>query len=301
MKRKPYRFFLYLFLRLGHLIIVLLPVRLAIFFGSFFGSLAFDITERYRNLTIENLSTVFADEKDPSEINQIARDVFRNLGMTAAECLSLTKLSGRDILRFIISPSFVILEDALSQGKGCIVIGNHFGNWEIAPAFGAPRGHKVAVIARRIYYHKYNELLVSLRRSKGVETIYRDDKDVLKKSLGVLKSNGILGIVPDQDVDSVDGVFVNFFGRPAYTPSGPVLMAMLSGAPVVQSFVVRKDGKLHLYIEGPIYINKTKERKAAVQKYTQEWSDRLEKYIREYPSQWVWMHKRWKTRPGQHV
>ncbi|MBN1871586.1 MAG: lysophospholipid acyltransferase family protein [Candidatus Omnitrophica bacterium] len=281
------------------LIVLLLPYKVAIFLGSFFGSLAFGFIGKYRDIAIENLKSVFGKEKDDGQIRLIAKEVFRNLGITAAECLSLPKISGEDVLRLVISPSFKILEDALSQGKGCIVIGNHFGNWEIAPVFGAARGHKVTVIAKRIYYHRYNDFLVSLRRSKGVETLYRDEKNVLKKSLDVLKSNGILGIVPDQDVDSVDGVFVDFFGKPAYTPTGPVYIAMLSGSPVVQSFMVRKDGNLHLYIEGPMYLRKTDDRKADIVKYTQMWSDSLERYIREYPSQWAWMHKRWKTRPAQ--
>ena len=130
-----------------------------------------------------------------------------------------------------------------------------------------------------------------------IENIKNNEKNILRKSIDVLKSNGVLGIVPDQDVDSVDGVFVDFFGKRTYTPAGPVIMALLTAAPVVQSFVVRKNGKLHLYIEGPFYFNKTHDRKADIVRYTQEWSKTLERYIRKYPSNWVWMHKRWKTQP----
>jgi len=136
-----------------------------------------------------------------------------------------------------------------------------------------------------------------LRHSKGVKTLYRDDKKILKVSLKVLKSNKLLAIAPDQDIASVSGVFVDFFGKKAYTPTGPVALALLSGAPIIPAFTVRKNGKLHFLTDEPIYVKSTGDRKRDIITYTQRWSDVVEKYIRMYPSQWVWMHRRWKTRP----
>ena len=297
MKRKPYRFFLYLLLEFISIIIFILPYKISIFLGSFFGSLAYIFIARYRNITLNNLRSVFVGEKGEKEIRKIARDVFRNLGRTAVECLSLRKFSRKTVKQLMREGDYRPLKKILSKGKGVIVLASHFGNWEMSSIGGVAFGLDVTVIARRIYYPPYNKFLLSLRENKGVKILYRDGKNVLRKSLNVLKSNKILGVAADQDVDSVDGVFVDFFGKPAYTPTGPVIMAMLSGAPIVPAFMMRKDGKLRLFVEKPIYVEKSGDKKQDIIKYTQKWSDVVERYIREYPSQWVWMHKRWKTRP----
>ncbi|MEA3305391.1 MAG: lysophospholipid acyltransferase family protein, partial [Candidatus Omnitrophota bacterium] len=183
--------------------------------------------------------------------------------------------------------------------KGLIVLGSHFGNWEMSSVGGVAVGLDVTVIARRIYYRRYNDFLVSIRESKGVKTLYRDEKNILRKSLQVLRSNNVLGIVPDQDVDSVDGIFVDFFGKPAYTPTGPVIMAMLSGAPMLPTFMIRENGKFRLFAEEPIYVKNSGDRKQDIIGYTRRWSNVVEKFIRRYPSQWVWMHKRWKSKPHE--
>jgi KDO2-lipid IV(A) lauroyltransferase len=298
MKRKPYRYVLFLLLNLIQIIIYIIPYKLAVNIGTGLGSIAYLILPKYRGLTIQNLHMAFEGEKDEDEILKIARDVFRNLGRTAAEYMSLRKLSKEEIKRYSQDEVFEPIREALSRGKGLIVIGSHFGNWEMSSILGAAFGFDVTVIARRIYYPPYNDFLVSIRESKGVKTLYRDEKNILRKSLAVLKSNKVLGVVPDQDVDSVEGVFVNFFGRPAYTPSGPAAIALLSGAPLIPVFTVRENGRLRLKIENPIYVEKSGDKSEDIITYTQKWSDVVEKYIREYPSQWVWMHRRWKTRPS---
>lgn len=299
MKRKPYRFFLYLLLEFGNIIILILPYRISVFFGGLFGVLAYTALVKYRNVTIDNLRSVFAHEKSEKEINKIARDVFCNLGKTAAECLSLRKFNAKAVKRLIKEEDYRPLKAILSKGKGIVVLASHFGNWEMSSIGGVACGLDVTIIARRIYYPPYNKFLVSIRGDKGVKTLYRDDKNVLRKSLSALKSNGVLGVAPDQDVDSIDGVFVNFFGKPAYTPTGPVIIAMLSGAPIVPTFMMRENGRSRLFVEEPIYIEKTDDRGRDIIKYTQKWSDVVEKYIRMYPSQWVWMHRRWKTRQNE--
>lgn len=298
MKRKPHRFLLYLLLELANFIVLIAPYKILVFLGGFFGGVAYFLLTKYRNITLDNLCSAFANEKSEKEIRQIAKDVFRNAGITAVECLSIRKLSKTDILRFVKEKKLSVVRDALSRGKGVIALGSHLGNWEMMSIYGVACGFDVTVIAKRIYYAPYNIFLASLRSSKGVKTLYRDDKRILKKSLKLLNSNKMLGIVADQDVDSVDGVFVDFFGKKACTPTGPVNLAMLSEAPIIPVFTVRKNGRLHLLIDEPIYVETSGDRNSDILKYTQKWSDVVEKYIRLYPSQWVWMHRRWKTRPN---
>ncbi|MEA3305895.1 MAG: hypothetical protein U9R52_03685, partial [Candidatus Omnitrophota bacterium] len=116
MKRKPYRFFLYLLLKLLHVIVFILPYKAAIFLGGFFGGLAYRILARYRNVTIDNLRLAFTSEKNEDEIHRIAADVFRNLGMTAAECLSLRKFNRQTVKRFVREQDYRPLKEILSKG-----------------------------------------------------------------------------------------------------------------------------------------------------------------------------------------
>ena len=105
----------------------------------------------------------------------------------------------------------------------------------------------------------------------------------------------MVGILPDQDIDSVEGVFINFFNRRAYTPAGPVLLSMVSGAPIIPIFCVRQNGKHKFIVEEPIQLEITGDKEKDILVNTQKWSDVTERYIRQYPEQWVWMHRRWKT------
>ncbi|MDD5680502.1 MAG: lysophospholipid acyltransferase family protein [Candidatus Omnitrophica bacterium] len=297
MKRKPYRFFLYILLEFSSIIILILPYRVIIFLAGFFGRVAYFILPKYRNITLDNLRTAFRGEKEEAELRRIAVDVFRNIAITSAECISMRKFSRETVKRFIKEEDYRFLKKIHSRGKGVIALQGHLGNWEMSAACAVAYGLDVSVIAKRIYYPPYNRFLVSLRENKGVRVIYRDEQGVLKKTLAVLKSGNLLGILADQDVASVKSVFVNFFGQPTYTPVGPVVLAMLSGAPIVLSYAIRENGKLRFITEEPIYVRKSDNRDADILKYTQQWSDALERVIRKYPDQWAWIHKRWKTKP----
>lgn len=297
MKRKPYRYLLYILLELASFIVILLPYRLAVILGGFFGGIAYYILPKYRNIALENLRLSFSGEKSEKEIEQIAREVFRNFGRTAMECLNARKLNRENIKNLFVEEDYDPIKRILSEGKGVIVLASHFGNWEMSSIGAAAFGIDVTILGKRIYYPPFNKFLVSLREDKGVKTFYRDEKNVLRKSLNVLKSNEVLGMAPDQDVDSVDGIFVEFFGRPAYTPIGPVVIAMLSGAPILPTFMIRRGKKFRLYVEKPIYVEKSGNKERDILNYTREWSSAVERFIRENSSHWAWMHRRWKTKP----
>ena len=152
------------------------------------------------------------------------------------------------------------------------------------------------MVGRRIYYEPYNRWIVNLRQAVGLRTVYRSES--ARKILQVLSRNEAVGLLPDQDIDSLRGVFVDFFGRPAYTPVAPVRLALASGAPIVANFLIREPGDRYRFVAGGVIrpvIETTREE--AEKKYTAEWMQGFEKIIRQYPGQWAWMHPRWKTRP----
>jgi len=157
------------------------------------------------------------------------------------------------------------------------------------------KGYRGAVIGKRLYFHKYNDFINRLRLKTGDRVIYRDESP--KKFLKVLRDGEIIGMLADQDISSVPGIFVEFFGKPAYTPVAPVKLSMASGAPIVPAFIIRKSDNTHKVIfEKPIAVKKGDSVDESTVEYTMAWTKVLEKYIRDYPEQWVWIHERWKTK-----
>jgi Kdo2-lipid IVA lauroyltransferase/acyltransferase len=291
-----YRFrrrILYILLLLTDKFFLLLPYDIAVAFGGLCGRAVYMVLARYRKLTQEHLRIAFKDSLTKKQVNLIAKSVFINLGMGLAEILSLPKLKNR-LNRLIDVEGIEKIDKALSLGRGAIVLSAHFGNWELIPIYFASKGYPSNIVARPIYYEKYNEWVSFLRTSMGVNIVYRTDSP--KRMIKILKDNQLLGIVADQDIKSVEGVFIDFFGKKAKTPSAPVKLAHAVKTPLIPMLIVRCGLRHKIYVEDPIFVENTTA-DDWVESYTQKWSDVIESYIRKYPGQWVWMHKRWKTRP----
>ena len=295
MKFKLRRYFLYYLGRCLAFLFYLIPFRAGVAIGGFLGGLAFYIVGKYRLAAIENLEAAFGHEKSGPDIRAIAKQVFKNLGKNAAELVNFPKINKSNIDKFVRLKNADILDKALEKGNGAIILTGHFGNWEFLGAALRIKGYKGAAIGKRIYFGKYDAYLNSLRRVHDVNVIYRDESP--KKILRVLKDNGVIGMSADQDVDSVNGVFVDFFGKPAYTPTGPVTLARASGAALIPAFVIRDNCHHTIEMKEPIELVDTGDKEKDMIENTRRWSDVVEFYIRRYPEQWVWMHRRWKTKP----
>src|SRR3989338_7453844 len=237
MKKKFYRPILYYLLITIKNLFSLLPYETGYRAGASLGRLVFFLLKKEREKTLAHLKLAFGDEKTEQELFHIGKRVFENYGKVAAELALIDKLIPR-FKDYVITTGYEHLDQGLRDGKGIITVTAHFGNWELMGGFSAYNGYPLTGIARRIYYDKFDKLLVNTRAKMKVKTIYRDDS--VKKILSVLKKNEVLGFAVDQDMSSVDGVFVNFFGRPAYTSTAPVRFAMATGAPLIPAFVVRE-------------------------------------------------------------
>ena len=297
-KKRPYRFFLYLAVRLAGLPFYGLPRGLALFLGRCLGEVAFIMISRQRENTLRHLRLAFGDEKTPGEIRKIARGVFRHGAETAVDVLRLSRLRGRPIEKIVeTGNAFDVYRGLLQEGKGLISVTAHMGNWELLAGVFGLSGFEGAVIARRVYYEPYNRWIVNLRRSAGVETIYREQ--AARGIFETLRRNQVIGLLPDQDIASQEGVFVKFLGRPAYTPVAPVKIALLTGAPLLPNFLLReKRGRYRLLLGEVIRPRIETTREDALQKYTEAWMKQFEAVIRRWPDQWMWMHNRWKTQPS---
>lgn len=282
-----YRYLLYILAILLKWIIQYLPRPFALRLGSACGVLCFRLLSKERRRTVKNLRMAVGK-------SDIAEDVFKHLGMNLMEWLQMPRMDKGRINRIVNAEGLERIDNALARGKGVIILTSHLGNWEYLAAYLMLNGYDGEVVGRRIYYSRYDKLLTGLRKSVGVNTLWRNGS--VRNMLRVLRQNRMLGVLPDQDTDKVDGIFVDFFGCPAYTPTGPVSLALATGASIVPCFIVR-EGKGHrVYVEEPLELVVTDSKAETIRVNTERWSSVVERYIRRYPDQWVWMHGRWKTK-----
>ncbi len=261
------------------------------------GECAFFLAGSQRKKAISNLKASFGTEKSAGEIRNIARGVFRNLGENLFETMNSSKITPRNIDKYVKIKGLEIVEKALSQKRGFIVLSAHFGNWELLAGYFGIKKYPVNVLARKLRYEKYDSWLKDLRRKMGVNVIMRDGS--AKTILRLLREGQSVAILADQDISSLDGVFVDFFGRPAFTPTAPVILALATAVPIIPMFIVREKEGHTIYVEEPLELEITGNKETDIKVNTQKWSNVIESYIRKYPSHWVWIHERWKTEAGK--
>ena len=297
MKRKPYRYLLYLGLRVVQPIVLWVPRSMAFFLAKALARAAFLFIRRERERTIQHLTLALGQEKSPQEIQELACRVFIHFAEAAVDVLRFPKLN-REELDLLVKEGDGLskIRQILAEGRGMILLTAHLGNWELMGALIRLHGIPGTVVGRQLYYEKFNQAIINLRGKIALRTIYQDDP--VRESLKVLKQNEILGILADQDIDRLDGVFVPFFGRPAHTLTAPVKLALASGAPLVPVFLIREGLGYRLLVEDPIRVEMKGTREETIQEYTVQWSRVIEEKIRAYPEQWAWMHRRWKTQPS---
>jgi Kdo2-lipid IVA lauroyltransferase/acyltransferase len=172
------------------------------------------------------------------------------------------------------------------------------GNWELLAMSVAQLGFPSNPYTRKINNEYIDELLNDMRRKSGLKPINRDGIQAVKAGLTALKKNEILGILIDQDTTRVEGVFVDFFGKPAYTPSGAAALAITAKCPVLFGFITRQENNNHLVKFSKVFHPvMTGDKKKDILENTQLFTKEIEKAVRENPSQWVFMHRRWRHTP----
>ena len=272
-----------------------LPERAADRFGAAFGRRIHGLGIRHETVT-ENLRLAFPEATE-EWIAATRLAAYEHLGREAAAMLRLSKLDEQAIIERTATTGWDELQDALSLGRGLLLVTGHYGNWEIAAATVASRGLPIAAIVRRQGNRLVDERLQLLRNNLGVETIYQGQAPA--RVPRILRSNGVVGIVADQDARR-SGVFVPFFNRLASTHRGPALFALRLGAPVFSCIARRLPGDdVHYEIIGRrVEYERTGDLDRDVLSLTTELAARLEKEVRVAPEQYFWFHKRWKTRPS---
>lgn len=249
-----------------------------------------------RRTTLKNLNSVFGKTKSQKQLKQIALNVFENIGKNAVDVARFAKLSSSKIDRLIDVKGLEHFHSAYENGKGVIALTGHIGNFELLAAYLSLKGYKFSVIGRDVYDSRLNKLLIRNRESVGLENI--SSSEDVRKAIKVLRNGRVLGVVADQDSTRVKGIFVNFFGRAARTPVGPAWLHLRLGSPIVPMTILRnRNEKYKILVKPALEFQPRGDENKDIEELTQKYTEILEQIIREYPSQWVWMHKRWKSRP----
>lgn len=273
-----------------------LPKRLAMFLGSGIGDALYFASKRRRNIALENLRIVFGTEKSGRERKEICRENFRNLGKTALEFLRFPDLTFDNIWAEVTVDGKENLINALELGKGAIVFLPHFGNWELlALVYGVLIPNRAMAIALPIKNSFLNSLVWKYRQHLSLKLIPR--QQAVRETLRALRDKFAVGFFADQDAGR-DGVFVEFFGKHASAVRGPATLALKTGAPILFSIDLRQcDDRHRVFISPPVELEISGDFEQDVQINTARLLKILEGYIRQFPSQWLWLHNRWKTQP----
>ncbi len=251
------------------------------------------LVPRQRMIALHNLRCAFPEKTD-KEILNIARGVYRTMGIVAAEFFDIPKLTPENIREIVEPLGLENCEQALAKGRGVLLFSAHFGNWELEAAAIALLVKPAVVIYRPLDSPVLDSLVSRVRSASGNKPLPKEN--AMRSMLRTLHKNGMLGILIDQNVAWYEGVFVNYFGRPAATTNGLALLALHSGAPVLPAYLIRlPGGRYRLVIEPEMEIIDTGEREADIIANTQRFTKVIEDTVRKYPDQWLWVHQRWKT------
>lgn len=273
-----------------------LPWRLGVNVGGLLGMTAFYLLRRDRERSYEHLRIAFGKDITKKKMASIVRQNFNNLGKGLIEVLNLQHLKDEQIDALVSVEGEEYLQEAQAAGLGTILITGHIGNWELMAAVLSQHGFRLHVIAAPLYDPNIDDWIVTLRSKFNVETISRGSPSASRKILGVLRKKEILGLLIDQDT-RVDGVFVNFFNKKAHTPSGAAQLALRSNAATMMCFVTRLPGGRHrVTIEKPMKLFRSGDKEKDIEVNTAMFTARIEEVVKQYPEQWVWMHRRWRTK-----
>ncbi len=270
------------------------PLGLSVF-GAL-GGIGYSIPSKERQKTIDHLRSVYGTSWDEPRIEATARAVFVNLGRNLFDAIYFA--GGRDIRfdRLVRCDDLTPFRRAYEGGKGVIVITAHLGCFEMLLPYFGHMGFRSFAIGRQLYDPRLDKLIANARQS-GMNTEYLHRSENPRVILRHLSAGKTMGVLIDQDTQA-DGVFAHFLGRLAFTPTGPVKIALRYGIPAFVVTTARQiDGSHRIFIEGPLEPVKAPGFEQSLVR-TVEWvNSRISSRIEQYPDQWVWMHNRWKHQP----
>jgi len=269
----------------------LLPYPLVLWIGSGIGMIHWALGSSPRRRAQQQLQDRLG--VTAAEAALICRRVFRNIGRTLVEILYIPALTPDKLERWVTIENPHYLREAMAAGHGAVILTAHFGNWEWMAARLVRAGFPLAAIAETQPAAGIDRLLNEYREQVGLAPYAKGN--ALIAAMKALKKGNALGFLADQDAKA-NGVFVDFFGRPASTPQGPAVFALRSGAPIVPAFIVRQAKRGHrIILSPPLYGDPAADSTAEIAQMTELMTKVMEDRIRSHPDHWWWFQRRWIT------
>lgn len=274
----------------------LLPRLLAVRLGKFISDLVRLTLPHLQKHALANLHLAFPDISD-DERKRIVRGAFHNLGRLLGEISQFPRLNTRNISQVVVYEGLENYLHAVATGRGVILLTGHIGAWELSVFAHSIYGHPMSFLKRPTDNPLVERLAESYRTRSGNRSL--DKRGSVREILKTLKAGNVVGILADLNATREEGVFVNFFGAPACTTAGIATLALRTGAVVLPGYVIWDEtAQIHrLHFEQPIDTINTGNQKEDVIANTQRYTAALESVIRRHPDQWLWIHRRWRTRP----
>ncbi len=284
-----------------------LPLHRAVRWGARLGRLFYQIDRRHQKVAHANLQRALGAGRaapvapvapDDATLREIAVGAFMNLGRAIAEVTRASVMSDAQILEAVKIEGLAHYQSAKNLGRGVIVLTGHFGNWEWLATGLALNGIPLHVVARPLDNPHLDRLICAWRERGGNRVLNKHAAapDIIR----LLRQGEVVGFLLDQNTRREDAVFVDFFGTPAATNKGLAIIALRTGAPVLPIFFVREGDRRRVIIEAPLNLSRTGNLQEDILNATALFTQKIESYVRRYPDHWVWIHRRWKTRPPGH-
>lgn len=274
----------------------LLPRPLARAKGIALGLIVYLLFGRMRSVGMRNLALAFP-EKSRGERRRILRGEYVSLGRQLAEVCLFPRYTRENVSQVVVYEGFENYERAFARRKGVLFLTGHLGAWELSAFAHSLQGHPLSIVMRSLDNERVDRLIQGYRTMHGNRTVDKDD--FVRGLLAAMRAGEVVGILMDTNMTPPQGVFVDFFGIPAYTASGLARIALRTDAAVVPGFTLW-DSKLRKYIlrfEPAVELIRTGDDQQDIVVNTAKFTKIIEDYVRRYPDQWLWLHRRWKTRP----
>jgi KDO2-lipid IV(A) lauroyltransferase len=258
--------------------------------------LGFPLVNRQRNAGLKNLAMAMPG-LSAAQRESILRSCFDNLGRLLVEFSHFPELNRSNISKYVVYDGYENFAEGVRRGKGVIFLTGHIGAWELSSFAHSIYGHPMKFVVREIDNPRVERLISNYRTRGGNAPVSRRNasRDILK----ALRNNETVGILMDQNTVREEGVFVDFFGIPAATTPAVATFALRTGAAVIPGFLIWDEAlqKHRLRFDPPLELIQTGDRAQDILENTQMFNNVLEKCVRKNPDQWLWIHRRWKTRP----
>lgn len=269
-----------------------LSLRRAGRIGAWIGALGYRPLGIRRAVVERHVRTAFPGLGEP-DVARIARAAYEHLGRTTIETALVPSLDARQILAlFEDAHGWDTVERLRALGRGILFVSGHLGNWELGGAYIAARGMPLEAVARRMQNPLFDAYITDTRQRIGMSVIH--DADAVRRVPRATREGHGVAMLVDQGAVGLASTWVPFFGRLAKTPRGPAVFALRLQAPIVFAVAIRqKSGAYQMHFE-EVPVTPTGEREADVEQIVRDYTSALERWVRRYPEQYFWHHRRWK-------